>query len=574
MAQVVKKKKKKLGGRATGSSTSGKKVTPLRPYCNPQTPPCIPGCPIGNDARGAVAFVGTTEACGRTPEQSFEQGFQIFARTNPFPAITGRLCTACCELECNRQHKDGSVNINKVERFLGDYAVENKLGFTRPTEKQDGKVAVIGSGPSGMTCAYHLVLRGWQVTVFEAAARPGGFLRYVPAFRLPPEVLEREIQRILELGVELRTGVTVGKDVSLEQLQQEYKTVYVAVGAHGDRIKVRGPWAADNSMTGVELFGRINGGEKVDLGDSVVVLGGGDAALDAARACKRLGARATIVYRRTREDMPALPFDVVQAEAEGVGFEFLAGPQQLVKEGSRGVKLICQRLKPGVKEGSGRRRPVATGEVVELPFTTLIQGQIQEPDYADPLARVGLELGRRRINGKVKVDVGLFGGGDANKLGHVTVAIAKGLGAARQIDAELRCFIPERPGGARGPELRGEEYKAPEQPPLILHDKVKMDWYEPSDRRSLGVIPVEERSSDREVNTGLSREDVLGEAKRCFSCGMCMDCDNCWMYCQDQAVDKLGKDLPVGEHYKYKYDLCTGCEKCAEECPCRYLEMR
>jgi NADPH-dependent glutamate synthase beta subunit-like oxidoreductase/Pyruvate/2-oxoacid:ferredoxin oxidoreductase delta subunit len=559
MAKVAKKKKKKLGGRTSGSTTSGKKVTPLRPFRNPQTAPCIPGCPIGNDARGAVAIIGSAERCDRPYDEAFEQGFRNFARTNPFPAITGRLCTACCELECNRQHKDGSVYINKVERFVGDFAVQKKLAFEKPEAKQDGKVAVVGAGPTGLTCAYHLALKGWQVTVIDANDRPGGFLRYVPAFRLPREVLDQEIQRILDLGVELRPKTRVGKDVSLEELQKEFKAVFVAVGAHGDRIKVRGPWEADNSMTGIDYFAKVNAGEKIDLGGDVVVLGGGDQALDVARSARRMGAKATVLYRRTREDMPALAFDVAQAEAEGISFEFLAGPAEMVKEGHKGLKLVCQRLKLGPKEAAGRQRPVPTGETFEVPFSTLVQGQIQEPDYADPMGRIGLDRGRRPLDGKVKIDEpGIFGGGDANKLGHVTVAIAKGLRAAEEIDAQLR----------------GEEYAPPERPPLIFHDKIKMDWYEAGERRPLGAIPVEDRTGDAEVCTGFSQDDVIAEAKRCFSCGMCMDCDNCWMYCQDQAVDKLAKNLPVGEHYGYKHDLCTGCEKCAEECPCNYLKMQ
>jgi NADPH-dependent glutamate synthase beta subunit-like oxidoreductase len=292
------------------------------------------------------------------------------------------------------------------------------------------------------------------------------------------------------------------------------------------------------------------------------VLGGGNLAIDAARACKRLGANATIVYRRTKEDMSALPYDVDNAEAEGIGFELLTQPMELVKEGDRAVKLKCQRMKLGLPDGSGRRRPVPiNGEVFERPVTTLIMGQIQEPDYADPLSLVGIDPGPTPIDGKMKLAIpGLFAGGDANKLGHVTVAIAQGRMAAEEIDIDL--------GGATPP--------AP--PPLIFKDKLKLEFYEASERRVQGKISVDDRFEGQgintpEVNTGLSQEDAIAEAKRCFSCGMCMDCDNCWMFCQDQAVEKLSKTRPTGDHYLYKHDLCTGCEKCAEECPCGYLKM-
>jgi Pyruvate/2-oxoacid:ferredoxin oxidoreductase delta subunit len=236
----------------------------------------------------------------------------------------------------------------------------------------------------------------------------------------------------------------------------------------------------------------------------------------------------------------------------------------MIKEGNRGVKLVCQRLAPGPKEAAGRRRPVPTGETFEVPFSALIQGQVQEPDYADPVARLGIERGRKPLNGKIKLDMpGLFAAADANKLGHVTVAIAQGRLAAEAIDAE-HSGKPQ------------EEEEGKQELPLIGKDKLKLEWYKEAARREQGAIPVAERfngASDREVNTGFSREDCIEEAKRCMSCGMCMDCDNCWMYCQDQAVDKLSKELPVGQHYQYKHELCTGCEKCAEECPCGYLKM-
>jgi len=562
MAQVVKKKKKKLGGRGTtGSTTSGKKVTPLRPYRNPQTPPCQPGCPIGNDARGALAFVGTSEACSRPVEQSFEQAFQIFARTNPMPAITGRLCTGCCEKECNRQHKDGSVYINKFERFVGDFAIENKLKLARLTEeKKPEKIAVVGSGPAGLSCAYHLARRGYQVTVFEGAARPGGLLRHVAPFRLPREVLEAEVRRILELGVELHTNTAVGKDVTVEQLLKDHKAVFVAVGAHGER-KLDARWQAANSMTGIALLDRIAAGEKVDLGNEVVFVGSGNPAIDVARTCRRLGVAATVVYSRDKEDMAAFPHEVAQAEAEGVNFECLARPVELVVEGDRAVKLVCQRLKLRDADGSKRKKPVATGERFERPLTTLVMADIQEPDYDDALARVGLNR-RAELDGKLKTSTpGLFTCGDANKLGHVAIAIGQGRLAAEEIITEIE-GAPEKPA---------------EKLPLILHTNLKLEFYPDAQRNVQSVIPVEERlgaeGMTREATIGFIKDAAVAEAKRCFSCGMCMDCDNCWMFCQDQAVDKLAKDLPVGEHYKYKHELCTGCEKCAEECPCRYLKM-
>lgn len=565
MAKLVKKKKKRLGGRSRGGGTSGKKITPLRPYRNPQTPPCQPGCPIGNDVRGAIAFVGTSEACARDYDEAFKEGFYIFAKTNPFPAITGRLCTACCMLECNRQHKDGSVVINKVERFLGDLAIEHKLAFTKPEgEPKDGKTAVIGAGPSGMACAYHLAMKGWQVTVFDAADGPGGFLRQAAPFRLPRAVLDAEIQRILDLGVELRLNTVVGTDVALEDLQKDFKAIYVATGAYSEGVEVPDRLKADNTLSLEGFMSRLHAGETDGFGNDVVVLGGGNAALDVARACKRLGANATVVFRRTQDEMSAFPHEVAQAEAEGVEFEFLAEAAELVREGDKGVKLVFQRLKPGPADGRKRYRPLPVrGETLEKALSTLVIGQIQEPGFTDPLTKVGLPWGTASWGGTLKTQVpGVFGGGDANRLGHVTVAIGQGRIAAEEIDAELT----------------GAEKATGEKTEPILHSKLKMDWYKGADQNVQDVIPVEDRlgtdGMNLEATVGLSRDNAIAEAKRCFSCGLCMDCDNCWMYCQDNAVEKTSKTDPQGEHYYYKHSLCTGCEKCAEECPCHYLIMQ
>jgi len=563
MAKIIKKRKRKLGARSSsGSSTAGKKVTPLRPYRNPQTAPCIVGCPIGNDIRGALAFVGASERCDRDYDEAFRQAFYIFAKTNPLPATIGRLCIRCCERECNRQFKDVPVNNRMFERFVGDNAIEKKLAFEKPAEQRsEGKVAVVGSGPAGLACAYHLARRGWPVTIFDAREKPGGLLRYIAPFRLPVKVLDAEIRRVLDLGVDLKTGVVVGKDVTLDQLRSDYKAVFVAVGAHKER-RLPDSWKADNVLSGAEFLSRVREGESVDLGDDVVVVGGWNSSMDAARSAKRLGAKATIVYSRTRDEMPAFPDVVEEAEQEDVAFEFLATPIELVKEGNKAVKLICQRCKLGEPDDRGRRRPIAIrGETLELTFSTLISTLTEEPNYASSLSRVGVEDNLTATPGQFATSIeGVYVSGDANKFDLITTALGQGRLAAEQIHTDLT----------------GEEEKT-EQLEVIGKDKLKLDWYPDADRQVRDVMPVEERMGDGavnlEANLGLGREKAIEESKRCFSCGMCMDCDNCWMYCQDQAVDKLGKDEPVGMHYYYKHELCTGCEKCAQECPCGYLKM-
>jgi len=567
MAKVVKKKKKFRSGTG-GSTTSGKKSTPLRPFRNPLTPPCKDACPMGNAIRRALTYVAQSETYGRSFEESMEQAFYIFTDTNPMPSTLGRVCPHPCEDGCNRQHKDGSVNINQFERALGDYGLEKNLKLTLLTdEKRDKKVAVVGAGPAGISCAYQLARRGYQVTIFEAFPKAGGMLRYgIPPYRLPRDVLDREIQRVLDLGVELKTSTVVGKDVMLEDLTSKYDAVYVGMGCHKGRTLGAPGEDAENILTGAEFLNRINSGETIDVGNDVVVVGGGDSAIDAARVCKRLGANTTIVYRRTKKEMPAIAHEIDEAEAEGIGFEFLSVPVEAVKEGNKAVKLICQRMELGEPDSSGRRRPVPIeGATYERSVSTLISAISQEPDFVGDLAKVGNPKDWIKVDERFKhVNLAkVYAGGDAVALGLVTIAIGQARKAADVIDCDLR----------------GEAYPTPEKREVATKEKIKLEWYQPAERQEQAMVPVAERfesgdSMNLEVAKGLSFEQAVEEAKRCFSCGMCMDCDNCWMYCQDQAVDKLAKDKPIGEHYFYKHDLCTGCEKCAEECPCGYLQMR
>jgi NADPH-dependent glutamate synthase beta subunit-like oxidoreductase len=539
------------------TTTAGGEISPLRPYYSPKTPPCIGGCPGGTDIRGWLTLIAQAEAYGRTNEQAYEIAWKMITERNPFPAVCGRVCPHPCEDACNRGDKEGGVAVNALERFIGDFGIRNGLKLTMLTEEtQPERVAVVGAGPAGLSCAYQLVRRGYAVTVFEAFSKPGGMLRYgIPRYRLPADVLDAEINRILDLGVELRCRKTIGKDAAIDQLRQEYKAVFVGIGAHkGIQLRVPGE-DAENVFTGTEFLNRVNSGEEVRVGGKVVVIGGGDTAIDAARVSKRLGADVTILYRRTRAEMPAIKPEIEGALDEGVNIEFLAAPVSILRNNGTATGLRCIRMELGEPDASGRPRPVPKpGSDFDVEASTIIAAISQQPAFD---ALTGLNENKNWIKvddwGATQIE-GVYAGGDDIGLGLVSIAISQGRFAAEAIDAHLR-----------GKPL---EKKLP--PPPLPKERLRLDWYKEMPRQERHHVPVEERGMETEIELGLSEQEALAEAKRCMSCGMCMDCESCWMYCTNNCFVKL----PKGEHYKIKLELCNGCKKCAEACPCGYIELR
>jgi NADPH-dependent glutamate synthase beta subunit-like oxidoreductase len=538
------------------AGAGGAEISPLRPRYAEKAPPCIGACPSGADIRGWLTTIAQAEAYGRTSEQAYEIAWHKITERNPFPAVCGRVCPHPCEDACNRKEKEGAVAINALERFIGDFGIRQGLKLTRLSEeRKTEKIAVIGAGPAGLSCAYQLARRGYPVTVFEAFGRPGGMLRYgIPAYRLPRPVLDAEIQRILDLGVELQCDCVAGRDVSFEQLRQEYRAVFVGIGAHqGLKLAVAGE-DAPNVFTGTEFLNRANSGESVEVGNKVIVIGGGDTAIDAARVSKRLGAEVTILYRRTRAEMPAIKPEIEGALEEGIAIEFLAAPVEVLRDNGRAVGLRSIRMELGEPDKSGRPRPIPKpGTEFDLPATAVIAAISQEPDFSPlPHLHEGKDGIRADEWGATKTD-GVFAGGDDLALGLVTVAIAQGRFAAEAIDAYFR----------------GTPLVKPVPQPPIATARMKLGWYKPAERHQRAHVPVGQRGLDTEIEQGLGEEEALAEAKRCMSCGFCMDCETCWMYCSLNCFVRL----PKGEHYKVKLELCNGCKKCAEECPCGYVEL-
>ncbi len=560
--KVVKKKKRGLGG-LRSSVGSSREQSSERPYMVEKTPPCTNACPNSNRIREMLMTISQAEGYEKSRDQVFEEAFHIFAETTPFPSVCGRVCPHPCEGDCNRNEKEGAVSINKVERFIGDYALEKGFKPKKLTDEiRAEKIAVVGSGPGGMTAAYHLALRGYPVTVFEAFPKTGGMLRYgIPPYRLPHDILDGEINRILDMGVELKTNTAVGSDVSMDDLRKEYKAIFVAIGAHqGIQLRIAGE-DASNVYTGTDFLHKVNTGESVesvDIGDKVVVIGGGDTAIDAARVSRRLGAEVTILYRRTKTEMPAIDEEIDGAIDEGINIHFLAAPAEIYAENGKATGMKCQQMELGEPDDSGRRRPVPIeGDTFDLDFTCLIAAVSQAPDFK------GFE---NFIEGKdwIKVDEkfktmddAVYSGGDNVNLGLVIDAIAHGRKAALAIHEMITSeTMPADPGE-----------------PVLRADRMLLPYYKEAQRVPYNEMAVEERlkGMTAEIVSTYSADEAVTETKRCMSCGMCFDCGTCWSFCQDNAIIK---PFVKGEIYTVKMEFCTGCKKCFEQCPCGFIDMR
>ncbi len=505
--------------------------------------PCNHACPAGEDIQ---AWLYEAEEGG----EGYERAWRKLVEDNPFPAIMGRVCYHPCETSCNRGQLDESVGINSVERFLGDEAIKQGWGFEAPAERTGKRVLVVGAGPSGLSAAYHLTRLGHQVTIHEAGPMVGGMMRFgIPTYRLPRDVLEAEAQRILDMGVELELNTKV---TNIEESMKEggFDAAFLAVGAHiGKRAYVPAGEAA-RILDAVSVLESMEGEEKPMLGRRVVVYGGGNTAMDVARTAKRLGATdAVVVYRRTRERMPAHEFEVEEAEEEGVMVRWLETIKQV-----DGGRVTVEKME---LDETGFPQP--TGELDELEADSVILALGQEADLSLLEGVEGIEV----EDGVVQVGPnmmtghpGVFAGGDMVPAERtVTVGIGHGKNAARHIDGWLR----RRP------------YQPPPQAEIATFDKLNTWYYADAPRTEQPKLEIERRRGTfDEVVIGLDESNALYEARRCMSCGNCFSCDNCYGVCPDNAVIKLGDP---GELYEIDLDFCKGCGICVAECPCGAIQM-
>jgi NADPH-dependent glutamate synthase beta subunit-like oxidoreductase len=531
-------------------------VRERRPEYVDLLPPCNAGCPAGENIQ---AWLAHAEA-GR-----HEQAWRQLTQDNPLPAIHGRVCYHPCESVCNRASLDSAVSIHSVERFLGDLALDRGWTFDRPERRTGKRVLVVGAGPSGLSAAYHLARLGHEVEIADAGEDPGGMMRYgIPAYRLPRDVLDIEIARIEALGVHITCGHPV-TDLDAERRDGGFDAAFVAVGAHlSKRVDIPAK-DAGRIVDAVSFLRSVASGERPVIGRRVAVYGGGNTAMDAARTARRLGANdALIVYRRTREQMPAHEEEAEEAEREGVTINWLRTITAF-----DGPELTVEAME---LDETGFPRPTGRFETLAADTVILALGQDTDTGFLRNLP--GVEFAR---DGTVQVSPammtgcpGVFAGGDMVPAERtVTVGVGHGKKAARNIDAWLRG------GGERG----GLEGSAPRASTAAAgqakHDIVAFGqlnlWYfgDAAQRQQPEEAPGQRTADFSEVVGGLSEREAVYEAQRCLSCGNCCECDGCLGACPEDAVIKLGPGL----RYEFDYGKCTGCGVCYEQCPVHAIEM-
>jgi NADPH-dependent glutamate synthase beta subunit-like oxidoreductase len=511
-----------------------------RPVYVHRLPPCNHACPAGENIQQWLYHAESGD---------YEAAWRELVKDNPLPAVMGRVCYHPCETACNRAQLDDAVGVHGVERFLGDEAIRQGWQLTVEAEPTGKRVLVVGAGPSGLSAAYQLARRGHTVTIRDAGPIAGGMMRFgIPAYRLPRDVLEAEIARILALGVTLKLDSKVTSILDAMR-DGSFDAAFLAVGAHIGRRAYIPAGEAAHILDAVSLLRSMEGQERPLLGRRVVVYGGGNTAMDAARTAKRLGASdAIVVYRRTREQMPAHDFEVEEALQEGVMMKWLSTIRN-AREGS----VVLERME---LDETGFPQP--TGELAELEADSVVLALGQEADLSLLDGVPGLEV----EDGVVQVDQrmmtgyeGIFAGGDMVPAERtVTVGVGHGKQAARNIDAWLRgSDFTHSPVGelADFPTLNTWYYS--DAPPTVAP---RLDL-------------IRRQSTFDEVTQGLDESNALFEARRCLSCGNCFGCDNCYGVCPDNAVLKVDE----ADGYAFDLDYCKGCGICVTECPCGAIEM-
>jgi len=599
-----------------------------------RSPPCQGSCPAGEDIRGWLNIVrGIEKPPEGTPWQ--EYAFSRVTKANPFPAIMGRVCPAPCEDGCNRNEVEDHVGINSVEQFIGDYALENNLKLPEAGADTGKKIAIIGSGVSGLTVAYQLRLLGHGCTVFEAHDKLGGMARYgIPDYRIPREVLDGEIQRIIDMGVEVKNNTKIGKDISIEDLRKDYDAIYLAVGAQaGSALPIPGG-DAPNVVSGISFLEAYNQGRLLHSANKVLVIGGGDTAMDVAAVARRIGhigkerehdhpenvilghtehdvasaanrqgADVTIVYRRPVAKMPATKMEINHVTHEGVEIQHSLAPVEVII----GDDGRAKALKVIEADWSTGKFVAIEGSEKEIECDMIVPAIGQKGDLT---GMEDFDNGWGQIDAdpfyRIKGHEDIFVGGDAIKPHLLTTAIGHATIASEGINDFLNGHEPaKRPRvDVRHFNLLAKLNEAHLEPTEYDHiqrggtDTADYAVHNYEDRSKVEIVPADEIflghweydarhirqendiSSDNVLGffgeriQGLSEEDVIAEASRCMSCGMCFECNNCVIYCPQDAVYTVPKTkATMGRYVATDYNKCIGCHICEDVCPSGYIRM-
>jgi NADPH-dependent glutamate synthase beta subunit-like oxidoreductase len=599
-----------------------------------KTPPCQGSCPSGEDIRGWLQIVRGIEKPPADVSWQ-EYAFRRSTDANPFPSMMGRVCPAPCQEGCNRNEVEDFVGINSVEQFIGDHALEEGFNFEKPEHESGKKVAIVGGGVAGMAAAYQLRRRGHGAVIFDERAELGGMSRYgIPGYRMPRDVMDGENQRIIDMGVEVHMNTRVGRDISFEELERDYDAILLAIGAQQGRTLNIPGGDAPNCVSGVAFLAAFNEGRMQFTAEKVVVIGGGDTAMDVISVARRLGhiknprendrpeaiirnltahdvataasregSEVLLIYRRPIEQMPAAEHEVITAEQEGVKIRGSLAPVELVlDEDGRARALRVVEV-----DWTDGKMTVMEGTEFDLECDLVVPAVGQSGDLT------GLEEfdnGRGLIDADKYYQIpdkpGYFVCGDIVRPHLLTTAIGQASIAVDSIDRYLnKEEYGKRPkvdvhhfrllDKLREAELAPEEYQQKQdwgtdssrfavhnyedrsQQEIIPHDELFLAHFpytERNKRMEMGVSADEVLGSFEERFQGLNEDQARAEAERCMSCGMCFECDNCVIYCPQDAVHRTpAKEATMGRYVYTDYDRCIGCHICAEVCPTGYINM-
>lgn len=509
--------------------------------------PCNHACPAGEDIQKAISLLAHGE---------FREAYDVIRESNPLPSVCGRVCNQPCMQFCNRSEMDDAVLIRCLERFIGDWGLKNVKTQAAIIDSNKGEIAVVGSGPAGLSAAWHLINLQYKVTVFDSSPKAGGMLRIgIPEFRLPKKILDAEIHSFVDRGIEFRLNVRIGEGIPISDLQR-FRAILIATGAHKPRmIDIPGS-DLPGVRHGMDFLADINQGRRYLIDGDVAIIGGGNTAIQCARTALRLGGKPTIYFQRPADEIPAFADQIEEASQEGIEIVYLTAPKIITRDGDK-LKLTLQKMTLGKKDSSGKRVTVSIhGTQTQIRVSLVIVALGEAPDLS--YLPQGINQ-RTRSNGKSGFSQtsieNIFVAGDCvdNRRG-VSSAIGSGKAAAYAIDRHLSGKT---------------EFVESNNRIVTGFTDLNIAHFQRSQVTERKRIPDDRRATSfAEVNLGLAHADALREAKRCFSCGVCDGCDNCVIFCPDHAVTKQNGV------YEINYDYCKGCGICIHECPRDAIHLR